>query len=533
MAYKAIVFYTIVLELLGITKKFARHTVLDDVNLKVKAGEIHGLVGLNGSGKSTLLNILFGSRTIVETGGFSGSYLLDNKPCNFSHPSQAVQCGVGMVHQEQALIPALSVAGNIQINREPVHNFSFRFLPRTLSPIDTRKMHRLAAKTLQQMGIKGCEEKPVGTLSLNIKQFVEVARELSREDLRLLLLDEPTAVFCSRDVAQLQTSLRELACKGIAILFVSHRVEEIVATCDSVTVLHDGKVSVQLKGSELTAATITGSMIPKGIVKTLKTPRNNTSSPRVSVRNFHVQTIGDELSGVNLDVYPGEIFGLAGLSGSGRNSLGYGIMGLRQSRGVLLMDGKKISIHSPTQMLHAGFFLLPEERHKLGLLLNHSIKDNIAFSSLYVNSKFTTKGKLLDLIFPNSSNISDHARQCVQQFSITCRDIRQKVAELSGGNQQKVCIAHALTLAPSILLVNEPTRGVDVAAKEKILEQIITTSRIHGTSIILSSSELDELRRICDRIGVLYKGKLQTILSPDTDEVVFASAMMGEMRPIE
>jgi len=526
---------SMVLELVNITKKFGGHPVLENVSLQVKAGEIHGLVGLNGSGKSTLLNILFGSRIIAETGGFSGSFLLEGKSCRFSQPCQAVRCGIGMVHQEQALIPDLSIAENIRITREPVHRFN-RILPRVLSPINTAAMEDQGSRALARLGIIGYSAQQTGTLPLTIRQFIEIAREISRDDLKLLLLDEPTAVFSRDDTVRLQSALRELAGKGVAILFVSHRLEEIVNICDRLTVLRDGRISAQLQGDELSPSTISQALMPHDVIKTRKSSCINRSSARLSIRNFQVEMPGDELKDLDLTIRSAEIFGLTGLSGSGHNSLAKGVMGLCHRSGdveLVELDGTPLPLspqYTARQMLHAGFFFLSEERQKNGLLLQHSIRDNIVFSSLHVAGKFARTNRLLRGAFPDKKIITEHANRCVRKFSIGCRDIHQKVSELSGGNQQKVCMAHALTLAPSVLFINEPTRGVDIAAKEIILEQIITTSREHGTTIIVSSSELDELRRICDRIGVLYKGNLQAILAPNTEESIFASAVMGEWR---
>ena len=515
------------LELVNITKLFGKHIALDGVNLQVEAGEIHGLVGLNGSGKSTLLNILFGNRIITETGGFSGSYYLGGKSCKFKHPHQAVAKGIGMVHQELALIPELSAAENILLTREPVYG-SGHLLPRALSPVNAKRLRQRADDTIKKLGIDLGTQTSVVTLSLNLKQFIEIAREVSRDQLRLLLLDEPTAAFNTADVVQLQKVLRDLAAKGVAIIFVSHRMSEILTTCDRVTVLRDGKVSGRLNRDELSPAAITGAMVPHDIIKIRKAPVTTRSAPRFRIRNFRVKMAGDELRGIDLAIQPAEIFGLTGISGSGRNSLGYGIMGLCASSGHLQLNNKDICITSPEQMLRSGFFLLPEERQKMGLLLNHSIRDNISFSPFHTAGRFTPKTGGLRRFFPDTRAISVHADQCIRTFAIGCRDSLQKTSELSGGNQQKVCMAHALTLAPQVLFINEPTRGVDIAAKEIILEQIIATSRMHSTTIIISSSELEELRRICDRIGVLYKGRLQAIFPPETSDTDFAGVMMGE-----
>jgi simple sugar transport system ATP-binding protein len=287
-----------------------------------------------------------------------------------------------------------------------------------------------------------------------------------------------------------------------------------------------------LQGAMITEKAITEAMLSCDVVRTKKNPVEKNTSDKFSVRNFQVNMKGDELHSLNLDVSTSEIFGLTGLSGSGKSSLGYGVMGLCESSGTLLFNDRELPITSPEQMLRTGFFLLPEERHKLGLLLNHSIKDNIAFASLHVGGRFRAKNRLLNYFFPDMRGISAYAQQCISKYSIDCTGVHQRVSELSGGNQQKVSMAHALTLAPSVLFINEPTRGVDIAAKETILEQIVATSRLSGTTVIISSSELDELRRICDRIGVVYRGKLQAIFAPDTDESIFTRTMMGELESV-
>ncbi|WP_136810816.1 sugar ABC transporter ATP-binding protein [Desulfosediminicola flagellatus] len=516
------------LELRNITKQFNNRKALDKVSLSVAPGEIHGIVGLNGSGKSTLLNLLLGSTLIFDTGGYEGDYLLDGEICRFKRPEHAIRAGVGMVHQEFALIPQMSVAENIRITRESTSRFTDTFLPRSFSLIDYINTKAEAEHTLHQFGQNIDSQQIVRHLSMNAQQFVEIARELSRVDLKLLLLDEPTAVLNQHEARLLGDSLQALAARGTAILFVSHRMSEVHAFCHRLSVLRDGRCVGSYATADCNVDAITRLMVHEYVEKVCLLPRNIKQAPLLSIENFNVEMAGDELHGIDLDIYEGEIFGITGLSGHGKSALGYGVTGLRPTSGSLYFRGKSISSRNCTEMIRSGVSLLSEERGRYSLLLNHSIMDNIVFTAFHNRGRFLRPGLAGWLKFPDTVAMRDHAEQSIEQLHIDCKDYLQHVSELSGGNQQKVCIAQALTLGSELLFVNEPTRGIDIAAKERILDLFLTANRTKGTTLVVASSELEELRRICDRVAVVHNGRISAILSPDTEEPLFIRAMMGE-----
>jgi simple sugar transport system ATP-binding protein len=516
------------LELRNINKYFGQEPAVDSVNLKIAAGEIHGLVGLNGSGKSTLLNILFGSTTIDETGGYSGTYLLDGRTCRFSSPRQAIRAGIGMVHQEFALIPEMTVAENILISREKGYLFLDALLPRDFSLVDTTGNAQAARKTLQRLNLELDPNQTTGHLSITIRQFIEIAREISRDDLRLLLLDEPTAVLNTADAEHFMATLRSLADKGIAILFVSHRLQEILQLCDRLTVLREGKVVACCAAQGSSVDSITRLMVRESVVKVSRTRRQADSIPILSVRDFRVRMAGEELHGLDLDVHRNEILGIISLSGHGKLAFGAGVIGQTPFHGRLRLTDEEYSSAPCAAMIRKGLFFLSEERSRLGLLLQHSIMDNIVFAALHHDKRFHHPLLPDWLQVPDQKAIRRHAEHCIHKYDIRCTGPLQSVGDLSGGNQQKVRIAHALTLSPRLLIVNEPTRGIDIAAKERILNLFLDINHNAGTTIVIASSELDELKRVCDRIAVLYRGRLHAILDPAADDLLFTHAISGE-----
>ncbi len=516
------------LELRNINKHFGAEPALESVNLDIAAGEIHGLVGLNGSGKSTLLNILFGSTSIHETGGYSGTYLIDGRTCRFSSPRQAIRSGIGMVHQEFALIPEMTVAENILISREKGYLFLDALFPRDFSLVDKRRNAIAARKSLQRLNLELDPNQTTGHLSINIRHFIEIAREISRDDLRLLLLDEPTAVLNTADAEHFLSTLRSLADKGIAILFVSHRLQEILQLCDRLTVLREGKVVACCAARDSTIDSITHLMVRESVVKVSRTRRRSTSTPILSVRDFRVSMAGEDLRGLDLDVNCNEILGIISLSGHGKLAFGAGVIGQVPFCGRMHLAGEEYSSSPCAAMIRNGLFFLSEERSRLGLLHQHSIMDNIVFSALHHNNRFHHPLLPHWLQVPDHKAIRRHAEHCIDVYDIRCAGPLQPVGDLSGGNQQKVRIAHALTLSPRLLIVNEPTRGIDIAAKERILNLFLDVNHSAGTTIVIASSELEELKRVCDRIAVLYRGRLHAILDPAADDLLFTHAISGE-----
>lgn len=516
------------LHLVNITKKFGRQVALQSIDLRIAEGEIHGIAGANGSGKSTLLNILFGSPVIVKTGGYQGQIYLQGRHCTIKSPQSAILSGIGMVHQELAIIPEMSVAANITMTREPVHPLSRKFIGRDFSLIDTKQCEINAAASLATLGLSLTVQQKTGQLPLALKQFIEIAREISRNDLKVLLLDEPTAVLNDSDSALLLDSLRDLAKKGVSIIYVSHRLNELFRLCDNLTVLRNGIISSKFKNLEFDQEAVTESMIGDTITCSRKNNHYKARDTIVRLRNVSVKMPGEAIKNLDLDIERGEILGLISLSGHGKMALGPGMMGQFATSGSITINDRLVADPTPASMIAQGIFMLPEDRRRAGLLLQRSIAENITFSAPHTSRRFFRRFFFSPIWFPDKEMMREYAEECIKSLEITCTGVSQKVYELSGGNQQKVCIARALALEPEILFVNEPTRGVDLNAKERILDLLLCTNEKKGTTIIIASSELDELKRICNRIAVLYCGNLFTVLSPATDDKTFIQAMSGE-----
>jgi len=548
------------LEIRNISKAYGRFDALKSVNLKICPGEIHGLVGVNGSGKSTLLNILSGQRIIWDTGGYRGELLFENKVKKFADPGQAIGAGVGMVHQEFALIPGLSVADNISLSKEKTFSWSQKFLGYDLACINPRANRANASAILSHMGIDLDPEIMGKDLSVSMKQFVELAREINRDKLKLLLLDEPTAVLGREDALRLVTAVRKIAAKGVAVLYVSHRLEEVVACCDLITILVNGEVvdcirqEKKYQGQENQGQDnkdhkiqdlenknqenknlvklISSLMTGKKVVKTRRLKVATSSKKVINLSSFSVEKPGDRLDCLDLDIFHGEILGITSLSGHGRTALGAGIMGLYPVGGKMRLNDKPVNFFHPRHMIKKNIWMLPEERRTQGLLLDHSIMENMTFAAIQTKSRFVRKTFFPFIRFPDQKKCREYANSSRKTLDIDCRSIFQKAFELSGGNQQKVCIANALSMVPDILFVNDPTRGIDISAKESILGLLIKAQVSHGMTLIVSSGELDELKRICDRIVVLYQGRLFDILSPDQSEKEYVLACSG-IRPTD
>ena len=362
------------------------------------------------------------------------------------------------------------------------------------------------------MGVEPCGGSLVRDLSSSLKPFVEIAREIDRHALRLLLLDEPTAALSGTDAKRLLEILRDIAGGGVAVVYVSHRLEEITAVADRVTVLSDGRVAGRFRRPEYDPGTIAECMTGRSILKVRKPEQQNDRRVLLRIEDLHVKLPGEILSGANLDILRGEILGIAGLSGHGKLAFGPGIMGIVPTSGRVFLEGTLLEERTPANMLARGICCLPDDRNHAGLLLDHSIEENIVFTALHSRGNFLRTPRLSGLSLLDGDSARTYAERCVERFRIKCRSVRQKVRELSGGNRQKVCLARILAVNPEILLVAEPTRGVDIEAREILLRMFLDLNRQSGTTILIASSDLDELKRVCDRIAVVCRGRVSDIL---------------------
>lgn len=514
----------------NLCKSFGNDEVLKNINLDVKEGEIHGIVGANGSGKSTLFNILFGSKVISETGGYTGDIYLGDEKVNIKSVSDSQKKGIGMIHQEFVLFSDMTIWENISLNNEETTSRTRRIFGKEFSYIDKNKNKRNAIAVFKKLGLDMDVNIKVVDLSINMQQFVEIGREINKEDIKILLLDEPTAVLNKEDSEKLIKLLKNMAKKGISILFISHRLEEIVNLCDRVTVMKDGEIVNRYEREDFEIEKIAKDMIGHGVKKAKRSKKKPKDVKIMEFRNFSVDAPGEKLNNIDLAIYKGEILGLAGLSGHGKLAISYGIMGLHPSDGYFEVNGNEVSKRSPRELIKYGISYVPEDRRNMGLLLDQSIAENLTFSIIQNKNSFL-KGIFNDsLKFIDDIKFKEYAEYAVDKYAIKCNSIHQKVRELSGGNQQKVCIGRILALEPEILFISEPTRGIDVAAKELILQIIVNLNNEKDTTIIIASSELEELKRICDRIAVFYEGNVFDILPADADDSQFALAFSGERR---
>ena len=520
-----------VLQIKNVSKEYGGNSVLRGVSLSVKPGEIHALVGENGAGKSTLMNILFGMPVIHETGGFAGEIWLKGKLAEIESPKHAMEAGIGMVHQEFMLLPGFSIAENVKLNREPTKsNWLSKVSGKKLDTLDFDKIGTDTRRALDKIEMGIDEWLPMVGMPVGHRQFIEIAREIDKRDLSVLVLDEPTAVLTETEASTLLSVLKKLADSGIGVLFISHRLEEVCEVADTVTVLRDGETISTMPASETKLETIAEMMVGRKIdrPKAAESGRTRDAGNILEIRDLCVDMPGEYVNSANLTVRRGEILGIGGLAGHGKLGVANGIMGLYPSSGTVVCDGKEIPLNNAQEALEAGLVFLSEDRRGVGLLIDESIEDNIALASMISKRKFLKRIGPLPISILDRKSIREHAGEMISLLEIRCTGPKQSVSRLSGGNQQKVCVAKAITMQPRVLLVSEPTRGIDIGAKERVLGMIKRLNREKGITVIMISSELQELRSMCDRIAIMYKGRISGILDPDAPDAEFGFCMAGK-----
>ncbi|WIV10739.1 sugar ABC transporter ATP-binding protein [Proteiniborus sp. MB09-C3] len=521
------------LQMKNIHKEFYGNKVIRNVDLSVKPGEIHALLGENGAGKSTLMNILFGMPIIHSSGGFTGEVFFDGEKADIKSPRKAMEYGIGMVHQEFMLIPGFTLTENIKLNRENTkHNFISGLFGKPesrLKTLDYKTMNNDSRKALNTLGMNIEEWVKVAGLPIGYMQFIEIAREIDKRNIKFLVFDEPTAVLTESEADNLIEAMKRLADSGIAILFITHRLDEVMQAADSVTILRDGEVVATRKKEETNTIELAELMVGRKILLSRKSEEEfdlESKETLVSIRNLRVDMPGEQVKGVDLEVKKGEILGIGGLAGQGKIGISNGIMGLYQSTGEVYVKGRPFKLNDITEALNRGLAFLSEDRRGVGLLLESSIENNIVITSMQVRGNFLRKLGLFTQ--RNDKAIRNHALKMIKELDIRCTGPQQLVGKLSGGNQQKVCIARALTLEPEILLVSEPTRGIDIGAKKLVLDLLVKLNAELGMTIIITSSELAELRGICHRIAIISEGKVEGILKPTDSDADYGLMMAGE-----
>ena len=519
------------LEMRNIKKDFFGNQVLTDINLTLKPGEVVGLVGENGAGKSTLMKILFGADVIRETGGYGGDILINGQKVNFQSPFDAIAAGIGMVHQEFSLIPGFTATENILLNREDKKRsvLSYLFSDR-LDTLDRKKMNENAAEAIKKMGVNIDQDMKINSMPVGHRQFTEIARELSKEQLKLLILDEPTAVLTEKEAEALLESIRGMSKRGIAVIFITHRLNEILAVCDKVVTMRDGYVVNESPAGETNVKEITQWMVGKSIggdvSSQAREEKDLNRKTILSVKKLWVDMPGETVRNVDLDVQEGEILGIGGLAGQGKLGIPNGIMGLYQAGGEVTFAGESIPLNSPRKCLDSSFAFVSEDRRGVGLLLDESLEWNISFPAMQIQNKYL-KNYLGGIIkWRDEAAIKEVTDKYIDELKIKCQSSKQKAKELSGGNQQKVCLAKAFALEPRLLFVSEPTRGIDVGAKALVLDALKKFNREKKVTIVMVSSELEELRQTCDRIAIVSGGKVAGILPAGEDREKFGELML-------
>ena len=517
-----------VLEMKHITKQYGNNTVLSDVSLSVRPGEIHALLGENGAGKSTLMNTLFGMPVIHATGGFEGEVFLDGEKVNILSPEDAMTKGIGMVHQEFMLLPGFTITENIKLNREITKpNLASRVLGKNLETLDFDTMSRDARKALDSVGMSIDESTLVQGLPVGYMQFVEIAREIDKTGVKLLVFDEPTAVLTESEASQLITVMKQIAASGIAIIFITHRLDEVMAASNHITILRDGKLVATRAVEDTSVGELAELMIGRKGEAVVEAEARDTHSDVVAMHleDLKVNMPGEMVRGITMDIYEGEILGIGGLAGQGKLGIPNGVLGLYEMEGSVELFGHKLKPGDTQEALDAGIAMVSEDRKSVGLLLDQSIEDNIVFNAMQVKGDYLNKFGPFTL--KDSKKIRATAEEMIQELDIRCFGPTQAAGTLSGGNQQKVCIARALCMSPKFLFVSEPTRGIDIGAKKLVLETLVKLNREHGMTVGIVSSELQELRSSSDRIAIVSEGKLVDILAPGASDADFGLAMSG------
>lgn len=493
----------VIVEMSNISKAFSGISALNKAELRINEGEVHALMGENGAGKSTLMKILCGVY-IAD----SGDIKVDGRNIHIKKPKHAQQYGITMIHQELNLIPGLTVMENMYLGREPINKFGF---------IDKKKLSQEAQGILNQLGVNINLMTKVGELSVGAQQMVEIAKALTTNS-KVLIMDEPTAALSEREAEKLFKVVENLTNNGVAIIYISHRMEEVFKICHKITVMRDG----QYVGTKSIEDTNFDEVVRMMAGREL-TERFPKKTYKIGDELFKVEDLNREgiLKKVSFKVSAGEVLGIAGLMGAGRTELARAIFGIdKVDDKKVFLEGKQLNIKNPTDSIKAGIALITEDRKHQGLVLDLSIKENFALPNLKRLSKYG---------FIDREQENREIDQYIKTLKIKTSSREKQVKFLSGGNQQKVVLAKWLAIEPKVIILDEPTRGVDVAAKAEIYN-IINMLAAKGKAIIMISSELPEVLGMSDRILVMHEGQIKLDISAEqaTQEEIIKYAAGGE-----
>lgn len=499
-----------ILRMENIVKTFPGVVANDHINLEVYEGEVHCLLGENGAGKTVLMSILYG---LYQPD--AGRIYYKGRPITIRSPRDAIRLRIGMVHQHFMLVPTLTVVENLVLGQYPFH--------RILHDLD------VVAQRIRSLGEEfGLNVNPYaicGELSVGEQQRVEILKALFH-GADLLILDEPTAVLTPQETSQLLTFLRQLVNKGLTIIFITHKLEEVMKVSDRVTVLRQGKVVAVVNTADTNPRELAKMMVGRPVLMELPRTRCALGDTVLSVRNLHVS---DErglpaVKGVSFDVHCNEVVGIAGVSGNGQTELALAIAGLAKvTGGTIHLCGEDVTHLPPSARSRLGMAHIPEDRHRMGVILPFSVAENFILHD-YDQPPFAVRQ------FLKKRAILDYAWELTRKFDIRLAHVGDHIAHLSGGNQQKAVVARELSRRPRFLLVNQPTRGIDVGATEYVLQQILAY-RDAGVAILLISTELEELFAVSDRILVMYEGQIMGEVPPNKELIEDVGLMMAGKSP--
>lgn len=502
---------TPLLEMRGISKQFGGVAALKKVDFAVYPGEVLALIGENGAGKSTLMKVLGGVHSPDE-----GEVIVAGHPVKITSPREATQLGIAFIHQELSVLDNLDIAGNMFLGREKTVGGPFKL-------IATKYLEERAAVYLQRLGLNLPPSTPVSELSLAQRQMVEIARALSQEA-RLIIMDEPTASLTPTETERLIAVVRDLKSQGVSVIYISHRLREIEVMADRVVGLRDGANAGELSREEITHDRMVRMMVGRELDRSIHyggSPREE-GVPRLEVRKL--RTVRYPNREASFSVRAGEILGFAGLVGAGRTEIAQALFGVEPAlSGEILLDGKPVSITNPQDAINHGIYLIPEDRRRLGLILEMPIRENITLPSLL---RFANR-----MGWINSGQERSQSGEYSTQLGVKAASIEANAGTLSGGNQQKVVLAKWLSRDPKVLIFDEPTRGVDVGAKAEIYERIRSLAVSEGVGVICISSDMEEVMALCDRVAVMHEGGITGILGQDelTEEAVMRLAVGGNI----
>ncbi|EFG47829.1 ABC transporter, ATP-binding protein [Brevibacterium mcbrellneri ATCC 49030] len=494
------------LELQGITKRFGSFTANDSIDLTLKPGEIHALLGENGAGKSTLMNVLYGLYEPTE-----GSIFLDGKPVKFSGPGDAVAAGIGMVHQHFMLIPVFTVAESVALGYEPT---------KALGLLNLDEARSKVREISERFGFDIDPDAVIGDLSVGAQQRVEIIKALSR-DAQVLILDEPTAVLTPQETDELIEIMRQLKEQGTSIVFITHKLREVRAVADAITVIRRGKV-VGTASPESTESELAGLMVGRDVNLTTDKQDAQIGDVKFAIKDLTVldKSGFPAVKDISFEVRAGEVLAIAGVQGNGQTELTETIIGLRTpAQGSISLGGNELVGTSVKHRLDAGIGYVPEDRSTDGMIKNFSIRENMILD--WYNRPPYSQGLAL-----KPQVIREEAAKKVEEFDIRLGTIDDPISTLSGGNQQKVVLSRELGRELKLLIASQPTRGLDVGSIEFVHKRIIA-ERDAGTPCIIVSTELDEVRNLADRVAVMYRGSIVGIVPADTPRDALGLMMAG------